>query len=138
MNDGREFLKLFGVGCAVVPIIGGAPVIAAESKLIEVPKLLPVEKSTWAGNFEGPVGDVLMRGAMGVTVTLDTIDGKRITMQGKTFVLSFGSAIKDLRSRDSRFIQAQYLTERTATWKFEGQFIPDENGVIATHRHEFV
>jgi len=139
MTDRREFLKLFGVGCAIVPIIGGAPVIAAESTLIEVPKLIPVEKSTWAGKFEGPFGDRIFGGPMGMTVTLDNpINAQRITLQGKTFILSMGQELGDIRSKYNKQVRAQYIKERTATWKFEGQFIPNENNDIATLTQEFI
>ena len=35
----RDLLQLFGVGAAVVPIIGGLPVPEAQASLIEVPKV---------------------------------------------------------------------------------------------------
>jgi hypothetical protein len=39
MIDRRELLKLFGVGAAVVPIVGGAPLAAAEARLVEPAKV---------------------------------------------------------------------------------------------------
>lgn len=46
----RDILKLFGVGASVVPVIGGAPHLAAESKLIETPKVEPIIQPSFDGN----------------------------------------------------------------------------------------
>jgi hypothetical protein len=35
----RDILKLFGVGATVVPVIGSAPEMSAQARLIEVPKV---------------------------------------------------------------------------------------------------
>jgi len=35
----RELLKRFGVGTAIVPLVGGVPELQAEAKLIEEPKV---------------------------------------------------------------------------------------------------
>ncbi len=136
MTDRREFLKLFGVGCAVVPIIGGAPVAAAESRLIEIPKLIPVEQPSMAGSADGVR---FMSGPLGITVTLDDpSDGKRVTLHGKTFVMSIQNEIGDCRSWHDRVPFAQIVKKQIATWRMEGQLLPDEDGNIYTQTMEIM
>lgn len=46
MNNRRDFLKLFGVGAAVAPVIAGLPLLDHQAKLIETPNIdvQPVER----------------------------------------------------------------------------------------------
>jgi hypothetical protein len=134
-HDRRDFLKMFGVGCTVVPIIGGIPVAAAESKLVEIPKIEPVENLSMLGDLRS---SVLMSGPMGITVIMDDpLTGKRTTLQGKTFVMSVSDEMSELKNirGDIRGLVHRY---KKTTWRMEGEFIGNEKNELGTITQEFI
>ncbi len=46
MFSRRELLKYFGAGATIVPVLGGVPETQAPAKLIEEPRIQPVELAT--------------------------------------------------------------------------------------------
>lgn len=134
--DRRELLKLFGVGAAVVPILGGVPVAAAESKLIEIPKIEPVEELTIP---QGPVDFSQFTKQLGYGVApqllkvkfTDSMTGREVLLVANTFVTTFSVERTPIKSGFRVEPVGFASINEKATWKLEGQFLVDAEGTLA-------
>lgn len=130
MSDRRDFLKLFGVGAMVVPIIGGVPAAFAESKLLDAPRVELAEPSM--------VGDVksfdpFLNAKSAITIIMDHEDGKRITLSAGHILMEFTNEVKEFRDGTFRNNVRHVLSlPRKIRWKASGEFLQDEKGILYT------
>src|SRR5690242_9061186 len=96
----RELLKLFGIGAAVVPIVGGAPQLAAESKLVTVPKVEPVVTSVKTA--QAPLGLREHPGPWRMQVTYRA-NGQAYYFEADTFIDEISYSLMDVSSFDSPY-----------------------------------
>ena len=127
MNDRREFLKLFGAGCAIVPIIGGLPIQSAEVTLIESPRVRLADSPILFGNVKS--GDIQMNGKYGITVIFEREDGMRRMLQGQTFITNAEQEMKAIRGFGE---DIAFAGSRRVRWKLEGEFHANKAGEILT------
>lgn len=129
MNSRREFLKLFGVGAAIVPIIGGVPIATAEAKIVEPPKVEIAKNFSLMGEVSAANFGAI--GQHGIIVIFERPDGTRSVLTAKTFVTSIDQTIKEIRGRDSRFPQDFAFNDKKLHWKMEGDCYADAAGKLA-------
>jgi|ERR1051326_3485173 hypothetical protein len=126
MIDRRELLKLFGVGTAVLPIIGGVPQLAAEATLIDVPKLQIPTHSELSGysNLDAYKGSVA-EGQYVLTVMIEYPSGERSSFHAKSFNLNFsyGNASHGYHANEV------LLGPKIITWELKGQCV-ETDGVL--------
>lgn len=67
MMDRRDILKLFGIGAAVVPLVGGVPDFDASASLIEIPRIEPLVIPAT------PFKDAFLRAGERVIITVDVV-----------------------------------------------------------------
>jgi hypothetical protein len=128
MSDRREFLKMFGVGAAIVPIIGGLPQLAAEAKLIETPRVEIVESLSTLGTIrQNGFG---MAGKYGITIIIDNIDGKRlVVMSADTYFTEVKIETMDIHSdRHTHYPQRVVTGRNTFEYEIKGRCTPDQAG----------
>jgi hypothetical protein len=116
MLDRRGFLQLFGVGAAVVPLVGGLPKMEAAGKLIEIPKLTvePVSKMPSESMLE-LLGHELVR--LQVNFTLK--GGKTVSLQANSFVTEQSFRSVDVTSCESPFVH-RIPGPRRIEWNLKG------------------
>lgn len=129
MESRRDFLKLFGVGAAIVPIIGGVPSLAAEAKIISPPKVELVDDLTTFGEIEGKT---LKPGQYGITVIMEDANGKRSVIHGKTFLFNVGVETRDVHSRFNKSLRMKVIERERVTWNLSGEFISGDEGTLLT------
>lgn len=121
----RDFLKLFGVGCAIVPIIGGVPVAAAESKIIQAPKVELVGEPTMTSTVTG-----LNFGQSHVTVIIENLlTGHKSVLNGDSFVVSVKQDVRPITDYHG-FPLGSAFEKQEAYWELKGRFIADERNIL--------
>lgn len=133
-QDRREFLKLFGAGCAIVPIIGGLPTLAAEARIIEPPKVElapPSSFGAFSSQFGGATEGAIRPGQYGMVVIFDSPDGGRSIMMAKTFITHIEQHVRVARSQHGSALLA-FPYGPSITWKLEGQCVADDKGQLMT------
>jgi hypothetical protein len=121
----REMLRLFGIGATVVPIVGSEPVMAAEAKLVEAPKVELIHKSP-SLVIPGP-------GRVGVTFTQMDPTRKRVYVFEAESVITHMT--KGLQTVRSRFPHHEELlqTEGWIEWEIRGH-----TGMTDPHTREAI
>lgn len=134
MPDRRDFLKLFGVGTAIVPIIGGLPAFAAEAKLVEPPKVELFDKvsdgftPTNVANIAGGKS-----GKYALTVIMESEEGERIVLHApKSFWLKSTVDIAPITSWNARYPVGIGVAGRAINYVIEGTLLPDDTGALGT------
>ncbi len=128
MSDRREFLKLFGVGAAVVPIIGGVPFASAESKIIEAPKVELVKPTTF-----GPTDwflDKSLHEPCATTIIFEREGGRRYMLHGRSCVLQATVYTAGLGSRYQRELIEMVPKHRELKYTLTGQFFTDATRTV--------
>lgn len=118
MQDRRGFLKLFGIGAAVVPVIGGMPAMDAEAKLIEVPK---VELITDPASLQMPPAVMFADREAEITVLVKRKNGERFSFTANTFITEYRvSPGIELPTHGSRFVET-IPGYRRISWEMRGE-----------------
>jgi hypothetical protein len=113
--DRRDFLKYFGIGSTVVPLIGGMPKTDTIAKLIEEPKAdvkivpqMPPEEFL----------DLLnLRQRLDMHVSFSHPKGGRVTFRAETFVSKYSIGTKDGFNFDKEFVP---MFPSFVSWTLEG------------------
>ncbi len=85
MSNRRDFLKLFGAGAVIVPVVAGVAEVTSPATLIHVPDIEPVELVKTA-NVEDAVHDM-----QNVSIVIDiTAGGKHLRFNTNTLLASAG------------------------------------------------
>lgn len=118
---------MFGVGAAVVPIIGGVPAIAAEARLIEVPRL-KFGDSVLVGQAMLP-SEALMNGPLSVSFIVQT-GNKKMVVQGRSVVFNCEYGYRDFG--DIRSV----VTSQRMFWKMEGELIQHNGNLLTVTQYD--
>ena len=117
MNNRRDFLKWFGIGAAIAPVVAGVPIMEAESTIIKAPTVEPVK-------FEPAT--VMPQAFMGsepveMIVTFSGADGKRQVFKCNTFITS---------TRLEPFIAGNSsVSQVIARWTMEGTLLSERRKI---------
>lgn len=122
MTHRRDFLKAFGLGTSIVPIMGGAPLFAAESKLIEVPKVEPVDNLSALASG----GSAVFR----TTIIVENRDGTRIAFAANNAVLEPVYSYSEFGSRWNQVPDYVVGSIRKIKVRLEGELFPDEHETL--------
>lgn len=128
----RNFLKLFGAGTAIVPVVSGLPLLAAEARLIEEPKIELFDKipdSFGDANVRSNIFN--LEGKYGITVIFEHESGKRLVMQGETFVLETKYEMKNFYSERYQYPIKGVAHNDRVEWTLKGQMVPNDENEIA-------
>lgn len=116
----RDFLKYFGVGASVVPLIGGLPQSDVVAKLIEEPKA-DIQIVSRMPHFE----------ALEMFASLDKLDmhvsfisphGRRVSFRAHTFIKKWSVGTYPIRRFGSPY--TEFSPEYSElSWELEGQII---------------
>jgi hypothetical protein len=117
----RDFFKLFGAGATIVPLIGGVPEVAVPAKLIEVPKIEPVQYPA----LETKGIPLASHDPCAITVTITTPDGKTYRMSAKTFVAKVDVSSIPYGWGD---VHQMIVPCHNVSWNMEGVFTGELEG----------
>ena len=114
----RDLLKLFGIGASVVPIVGGSPQLAAESRLIETPKVEPIIEATQIPFMP----DELLTAKKGQIQVALKANGHAYWFNADTFFLE---AVRGFTDVSSRFGSPEFLPSSYGRmqWTMTGELI---------------
>lgn len=134
MADRRDFLKLFGAGAAIVPIIGGLPKMEAEAKLVQVPTIelpdAPVDLGKPYNGFWPSSG------VCDVTLTIRTGDGTRYVAHGKSLILEMTNELPEPIYSWGHHDPVGYASPRQRLkWQVNGEYLFDGSKLADTMRY---
>lgn len=123
MSDRRSFLKAFGIGTVIVPVIGGIPEAGVRATLIEVPKVEIVSPAALSG--ESDLIHLMRNGLADLHVWMRTKDGKAFHIEVETLVTDMeiehgpplfgGGFVKSYTGRTTFTLRGRLLNESRAT-----------------------
>jgi hypothetical protein len=117
----RDLLKLFGVGAAVVPIVGGAPQLAAEATLVTAPQVRPlIVPSTSSEPFD-LLRTLIPKSQIQVVIKAN---GTAYYFAAETFVTEARAELVDVASWDTPYAR-EWLPDRSQEimWQLKGRCI---------------
>ena len=94
MSNRRNFLKFFGVGATIVPVVNGLPKVDAPASLLEIPKVEPVvlaQSIPMQNDFIASQSRPCE-----ITVSLRSASGKVYHFSASTFVTQVGAKYPDM------------------------------------------
>jgi hypothetical protein len=121
----REILQLFGVGAAVVPIIGGAPEMAATARLVEVPRVEPCIST----NPYPQVKQIRMETGGRYRMTLTALHDSFL-IEGDTFLTDLSYESLKVTDFSGRAVDT-ILSQQRLRWTLSGEFLEDQRGQLA-------
>lgn len=123
MTDRREFLKLFGVGTAIVPIIGGKPNLFAAARFIEAPK---VELASSSEAMMLEQNNTILTGDDLIVRTIDPLTQKVYFVHAKKFVIS--RTYLEHRTGFRNVASGLFVTDgKRLKVQIEGDILPDNH-----------
>lgn len=115
----RGFLKLFGVGATIVPLVAGMPKTDAAAKLVEVPKVnLEVAQSIPGTAPWFPMRPFINREKLFMQVCFMDADGNISTWNADTFLMSVERA--DVPNIGGSY--RQLMAMPPINWEMKGRF----------------
>jgi len=128
----RDLLKLFGVGAAIVPLIGGVPEVSEAAELITLPSIKPIEVVPFVDPIRLAQEALHNRGTFKMTVTFQDEAGKRFQFNADTFITDFGyqpiEVTELYRDHYRHYIPGPVRAE----WQLKGRLIAQSGTVTVT------
>jgi hypothetical protein len=116
----RDFLKYFGVGASVVPLIGGLPQSDVVAKLIEEPKadvkLVPQMPHRQMLDLLGSWDKFHMQ------VNFVTDDGRALSFRCQTFIAKWALGPADVSVFDNVYLD-RFQPYSGVKWQLEGEVV---------------
>lgn len=120
MRDRRDFLKYFGIGATIVPLVAGMPRTDVSAKLIEVPKAdieiaQPLKQSLNPYHMTGR--------KVRMQVHFVDEDNRRWSLEGQALVLGVAMETIDVTNHTSGFRHALAIPAKHMNWEIRGQLL---------------
>lgn len=128
MANRRDFLKMFGIGAAIAPILpGGVIVPEAKAVIVEPPK---IQLSNELPKLTLEQWLQLDRNAHKVTCFIETESGT-LVLRGNTFIVKKEYQTVSIPNPIHRFPDGIAIRGIKLRWQMEGEMIPDTTGNLA-------
>lgn len=130
MNNRRDFLKYFGIGASIIPVVNGMPNPEAEAKLIAVPQVeLPPSPQLLSRDLRSIINGL---GPHQLLVILRTPEGERFTFEASTFVTQSKISMLDVTSLSSSVKELIPNPLDEVVWEMKGVLVG--SGRTMSHR----
>ena len=132
MTTRRDLLKIFGIGTAIVPLIGGVPEVSQPAELIALPSVKPLEVVHQMDAQQLAEEAFRSQAKLRMIVTFEDQSGRRFQFSADTFIQEMKASIVDVTAYGSpwrEYVRGPYAG---IEWELRGTLIAQSGELKVT------